>query len=127
MSSVDFDAIREPQFVDMPPSTLSEHGELSIGLQFDEKNEATLAVKEYNIKKHVDYIVVKFNQRTFFAKCVKYGQECNWKIRVSKLQRTNHWEVTKCSVNHTCLRTFIDQDHRKLDSSVISHHVMKLV
>ncbi|KAL4360960.1 hypothetical protein GQ457_04G026310 [Hibiscus cannabinus] len=127
MGAVDFDAMRAPRFPNMHRLTSSEHGELSVGLEFDEKNEATLAVKEYIIKKHVDYTVVESNKRVFFAKCVKYGNECNWKIRVSKLQMTNRWRVTKYSGNQTCLKTSIDQDHRKLDSTVISHHVMKLV
>ncbi|KAK8507887.1 hypothetical protein V6N12_074451 [Hibiscus sabdariffa] len=94
MGSVDFDAMRAPQFSDMPRLTSSVH---------------------------------ESNQKTFFAKCVKYGNGCNWKIQVSKLKRTNRWQITKYSDKHRCLRTSIDQDHRKLDSSVISHYVMKLV
>ncbi|KAL4351872.1 hypothetical protein GQ457_06G010100 [Hibiscus cannabinus] len=80
IGAVDFDVMRAPQFSDMPLLTSSEHGKLSIGLEFDEKKDTTLEVKEYNIKKHVDYTVVESNQRTFFTKCVKYGIKCNWKI-----------------------------------------------
>ncbi|KAL4319222.1 hypothetical protein GQ457_18G012080 [Hibiscus cannabinus] len=127
MDLIDFDAMRAANFSDMSQLNSTQSDEFSVGIQFDEKNEATLAVKEYSIKKHVDYVVVESSPKTFFAKCVKYGEGCNWKICVSKIQKKNAWVVTKYSGSHTCLRTSINQDHRKLDSNVISHHVMKLV
>ncbi|KAL4291980.1 hypothetical protein GQ457_14G001610 [Hibiscus cannabinus] len=127
MDLIDFDAMRVANFSDMPQLNSTQSNEFSVGIQFDEKNEATLAVKEYSIKKHADYVVVESSPKTFFAKCMKYGEGCNWKIRVSKIQRKNAWVVTKYSGSHTCLRTSINQDHHKLDSNVISHHVMKLV
>ena len=127
ISSVDFKAMTTPDFLDMPHLNSSQQGELFVGLRFYEKNEATLAIKEYSIMQHVDYVVAESTPRTFFAKCVKFGQECNWKIRVSYVKKIDRWEVTKYNGDHTCLRTSIDQDHSKLDSNVISHHVMKLV
>ncbi|KAL4388585.1 hypothetical protein GQ457_09G024610 [Hibiscus cannabinus] len=105
----------------------SSSDELSVGMQFKDKEEATLAIKEYSIRKHVDFSVKESNQRTMFAKCVKYGADCSWKIRVSKLQRRTAWEITKYNGGHTYLRNSINQDHRKLDSDVISRHVKILV
>ncbi|KAL4285557.1 hypothetical protein GQ457_16G010830 [Hibiscus cannabinus] len=127
MDLIDFNAMMAYDFPDMSQLNSSQSGEFSVGIQFDENNEATLAIKEYSIKKHVDYVVVESSPKTFFAKCVKYGEECNWKIRVSKIQKKNAWVVTKYNGSHTCLRTSINQDHRKLDSNVISYHVTKLV
>ncbi|KAL4378572.1 hypothetical protein GQ457_02G019960 [Hibiscus cannabinus] len=78
----------------------SSSDELSVGKQFNDKEEATLAIKE---------------------------ADCSWKIRVSKLQRRTAWEITKYNGGHTCLRNSINQDHLKLDSDVISRHVKILV
>ncbi|KAL4310961.1 hypothetical protein GQ457_01G026990 [Hibiscus cannabinus] len=127
MNQIDYDVMRAPEFSIVPQLGSSSSGELSVGMQFKDKEEATLAIKEYSIRKHVDYSVKESNLRTMFAKCVKYGADCSWKIRVSKLQRRNAWEITKYNGGHTCLRNSINQDHRKLDSDVISRHVKNLV
>ncbi|KAL4380071.1 hypothetical protein GQ457_02G010930 [Hibiscus cannabinus] len=127
MNQIDYDVMRAPEFSIVPQLGSSSSDELSIGMQFKDKEEATLAIKEYSIRKHVDYSVKESNLRTMFAKCVKYGADCSWKIRVSKLQRRNAWEITKYNGGHTCLRNSINQDHRKLDSDVISRHVKNLV
>ena len=127
MVSLDFDAMRAAEFPDVSRLTYTGSDDLSNGIQFEDNDQATLAVKEYSIKNHVDYVVVESSQKTFLAKCVKYGQECNWKIRITKRKRSNMWEVSKYSEDHTCLRSSIAQDHRKLDTSVISHHVKNLV
>ncbi|KAE8688544.1 Proline-rich receptor-like protein kinase PERK13 [Hibiscus syriacus] len=91
------------------------------------KNEATLAIKEYCIKCHVDIHVAESNQKTLYAKCIKYGLECKWKIRVSKNQRHDVWVITRYNGPHTCLRNFIEQDHRLLDSDVICEYVKAMV
>ncbi|KAL4388567.1 hypothetical protein GQ457_09G023810 [Hibiscus cannabinus] len=127
MNQIDYDVMRAPEFSIVPQLGSSSSDELSVGMQFKDKEEATLAIKEYSIRKHVDYSVKESNQRIMFAKCVKYGADCSWKIRVSKLQRRNAWEITKYNGGHTCLRNSINQDHRKLDSDVISRHVKNLV
>ena len=85
MELIDFDAMRACNLSDVPQINLSQPYGFEIEVQFDGKNEATLAIKEYSIKKHVDYVVVESSPKTFFAKCVKYGEECNWNIRVSKI------------------------------------------
>ncbi|KAK8568902.1 hypothetical protein V6N12_007437 [Hibiscus sabdariffa] len=103
IQSVDCDAMRAPQFPDMPQVSSSQHGELFEGLQFNQKDEAILTIKDYTVRQHVDYTVVESNPRTFYAKCVKYGEGCLWKTRVTKLKKIDRWEVTKYNGNHTCL------------------------
>ncbi|KAE8661554.1 hypothetical protein F3Y22_tig00113725pilonHSYRG00965 [Hibiscus syriacus] len=134
MYEIDYDAMRAPEFPDMPhlpPYQMTESfdnsGEFSVGVQFRGKNEATLAIKEYCIKCHVDVHVAESNQKTLYAKCVKYGPECKWKIRVSKNQRHDVWVITRYNGSHTCLRNSIEQDHRLLDSDVICEYVKAMV
>ncbi|KAL4279444.1 hypothetical protein GQ457_03G032070 [Hibiscus cannabinus] len=98
MNLIDYDMMRAPEYPVMPQICSSSSDGLSVRMQFADKEEATLAIKEYSIRKHVDYIVKESSSRTLFAKCVKYGEDCTWKIRVSKLQRRNCWEITKASI-----------------------------
>ncbi|KAL4378046.1 hypothetical protein GQ457_02G010650 [Hibiscus cannabinus] len=74
MNQIDYDVMRAPEFPIVPQLGSSSSDELSVGMQFKDKEEATLAIKEYSIRKHVDYSVKESNQRTMFAKCVKYGE-----------------------------------------------------
>ncbi|KAE8676361.1 hypothetical protein F3Y22_tig00111617pilonHSYRG00036 [Hibiscus syriacus] len=134
MYEIDYDAMRAPEFPDMPhlppyqmTASFDNSGEFLVGVQFRGKNEATLAIKEYCIKCHVDIHVAESNQKTLYAKCVKYGLECKWKIRVSKNQRHDVWVITRYNGPHTCLRNFIEQDHRLLDSDVICEYVKAMV
>ncbi|KAL4379716.1 hypothetical protein GQ457_02G025660 [Hibiscus cannabinus] len=71
MNQIDYDVMRAPEFPIVPQLGSSSSDELSIGMQFKDKEEAALAIKEYSIRKHVDYSVKESNQRTMFAKCVK--------------------------------------------------------
>ena len=52
---------------------------------FDDKAAAQKAIKEFSIRNHVDYFVYESNMKTFYAKCLKHNEGCDWKIRVSKL------------------------------------------
>ncbi|KAE8653889.1 neurofilament medium polypeptide-like [Hibiscus syriacus] len=131
---IDYDAMRAPEFPDMPhlpPYQMTESfdnsGEFSVGVQFKGKNEATLVIKEYCIKCHVDVHVAESNQKIIYAKCVKYVPKCKWKIRVSKNQRHDVWVITRYNGPHTCLRNSIEQDHRLLDSDVICKYVKAMV
>ncbi|KAE8731307.1 Squalene monooxygenase [Hibiscus syriacus] len=113
MQEIDYEAMRAPKFPEMPHLTsgymieLSDNsGELAVGKQYRGKKEATLAIKEYCIRGHVDCKTAESNQKTLYAKCVKYGPECKWLIRVSKMQRQDAWVITRipCSVLAASIR-----------------------
>ncbi|RYR21841.1 hypothetical protein Ahy_B03g067153 isoform B [Arachis hypogaea] len=82
--------------------------------------EVVLSVKTYNIRRGVEYKVLKSNHRKYYGKCKEFSSGCAWLIRVSLRQRRGIWEVKRYNGPHTCLTTSISSDHRKLDYHAIS-------
>ncbi|KAE8683341.1 Patatin-like protein 2 [Hibiscus syriacus] len=77
MYEIDYDAMRALEFPDMPHlppyqmiESFENSGEFSVGVQFRGKNKATLAIKEYCIKCHIDVHVAESNQKALYAKHV---------------------------------------------------------
>ncbi|KAE8672420.1 hypothetical protein F3Y22_tig00111841pilonHSYRG00069 [Hibiscus syriacus] len=102
MYEIDYDAMRAPEFPDMPhlppyqmTASFDNSGEFSVGVQFRGKNEATLAIKEYCIKCHVDIHVAESNQKTLYAKCVKWPrvQVEDQSVEKSKARCLGHHEA----------------------------------
>ncbi|RYQ98723.1 hypothetical protein Ahy_B07g086487 isoform D [Arachis hypogaea] len=102
-------------------------GEFVIGLEFNSREAVIKAVKDYIIHRGVDYRVFESEPTTFYAKCVQYGQSCDWLIRVSMMRRKYCWEIRRYNDSHTCTRATISQDHSKLDSDTIAEAIKPLI
>ncbi|KAL4378644.1 hypothetical protein GQ457_02G032790 [Hibiscus cannabinus] len=63
MNQIDYDVIRELEFSIVPQLGSSFSDELSVGMQFKDKEEVTLAIKEYSIIKHrrTAWEITKYN------------------------------------------------------------------
>ncbi|RYR07678.1 hypothetical protein Ahy_B05g075085 [Arachis hypogaea] len=105
------------------------HGaeEFEVGQWFQSKEEVVLMVKNYNIRRGVQYKVFESDQLKYHGKCVQFGNGCNWLIRVTIRQRKGYWEVRKYNGPHTCLATELFTDHRQLDYHVICASILSLV
>ncbi|RYR20673.1 hypothetical protein Ahy_B03g065879 [Arachis hypogaea] len=81
-------------------------------------NAGTKAVirvmKDYTIRRGVDYQVYESEPLTFYAKCTQYGSGCDWLIRVSMISRKYCWVIMRYNGSHTCTRATIFQDHSKI-------------
>ncbi|XP_016191847.1 uncharacterized protein LOC107632694 [Arachis ipaensis] len=101
MRALDLDAMNAPEFSEFanadPP--MVEDGEFVIGMEFNSREAVIKAVKDYTIHRGVDYRVFESEPTTFYAKCVQYGQSCDWLIK----------------------------DHSKLDSDTIAEAIKPLV
>ncbi|RYR38379.1 hypothetical protein Ahy_A09g043417 [Arachis hypogaea] len=53
------------------------------------------AMKEYAIRRSVDYRVYESEPLKFYAKCTQYGLECDWLIRVSMIRRKYCWVIKR--------------------------------
>ncbi|RYQ95902.1 hypothetical protein Ahy_B08g091282 [Arachis hypogaea] len=73
--------------------------EFAMGMKFSFRKIAFMAMKDYIIRRSVDYRVYKSEPMTFYAKCTYYGSYCYWLIR----------------------------DHSKLDFSTITEAIKSLV
>ncbi|XP_025647452.1 uncharacterized protein [Arachis hypogaea] len=71
-------------------------GEFVVGMEFSSREAVIKAIKDYTIRRSVDYRVYESEPLTFYAKCTQYGSGCDWLIRDhSKLDSITIAEVIK--------------------------------
>ncbi|XP_025651326.1 uncharacterized protein [Arachis hypogaea] len=102
-------------------------GEFTVGMEFSTREAVIKAMKDYTIQRGVDYQAYESEPTKFYAKCTKYGNGCDWLIRVTKMQKKYCWEIRRYNGNHTCTRSTISQDHSKLDSKTVAEAIKLLV
>ncbi|XP_057748046.1 uncharacterized protein LOC130967246 [Arachis stenosperma] len=81
--SLDLDAMRQDENALQPSGfgardTEGSAGmnEFQVGQQFQDKDEALLSVKTYNIRRGVQYKVVESDYRRYVGKCFEFGNGC---------------------------------------------------
>ncbi|XP_057733910.1 uncharacterized protein LOC130949105 [Arachis stenosperma] len=102
-------------------------GEFVVGMEFSFRKAVIKVIKEYTIRRSVDYRVYESEPLTFYAKCTQYGSGCDWLIQVSMISRKYCWVIRRYNGSHTCTRAIISQDHSKLDSTTIAEAIKPLV
>ncbi|RYR39143.1 hypothetical protein Ahy_A09g044601 [Arachis hypogaea] len=103
------------------------NGEFTVRMKFNSRETVIKAVKDYTIRRGVDYWVHESELMTFYAKCTQYDAGCDWLIRVSKMSKKYCWKIRRYTGSHTCTRATISQDHSKLDSNIIAKEIKPLV
>ncbi|RYQ85801.1 hypothetical protein Ahy_B10g105409 [Arachis hypogaea] len=113
MQSLDLEAMNAPEFSQYMNAELLvvADGEFTVGMEFSSREEVIKAMKDYTIRRGVDYRVYESELTTFYVKCTQYGKGCDWLIRVTKMQ----------------MKSRISQDHLKLDSKTVAEAIKPLV
>lgn len=93
-------------------------------MEFENKKWCVFSIWKYHIKHSLDYSVYKYDTKRYIIKSV--NQECKLKCRAS-LGKGGGWVVSKISGAHTYTSYPMSQDHRKLDSDIISHNIKNIV
>ncbi|RYR24151.1 hypothetical protein Ahy_B02g057654 [Arachis hypogaea] len=109
MRSLDLEAMHAPEFpqyMNTAPPVVAD-GEFIVGMEFSSREAVIKAMKDYTIRRGVDYRVYESKPTTFYAKCTEYGNGCNWLIRVTKMQKKYCWEIRRYNGSHTCTRSTI--------------------
>ncbi|RYQ89455.1 hypothetical protein Ahy_B09g096091 isoform D [Arachis hypogaea] len=130
MRVLDLEAMHVPEFpeyMSVAEIPIVADGEFAVGMEFSSRESVIRAMKEYSIRRSVDYRVYESEPLTFYAKCTQYGSGCDWLIRVSMISRKHCWVVRRYNGSHTCTRSTISQDHSKLDSNTITEAIKPLV
>ncbi|RYR23621.1 hypothetical protein Ahy_B03g068818 [Arachis hypogaea] len=129
MRVLDLEAMHVPKYPEYMTAEVPivADGEFAIGMEFSSREAVIKAVKEYTIRRSVDYRVYESEPLTFYAKCTQYGSGCDWVIRVSLISRKYCWVIRRYNGSHTCTRATISQDHSKLDSVTIAEAIKPLV
>ncbi|RYR71010.1 hypothetical protein Ahy_A02g005317 [Arachis hypogaea] len=89
--------------------------EFSMGIEFSFRKAVIMAMKDYTIRRGVDYRVYESEPLTFYVKCTQYESGCDWMIRVSMIRRKYCWVIRRYNGSYTCTRATISQNHSKLD------------
>ncbi|XP_020969684.1 uncharacterized protein LOC110268126 [Arachis ipaensis] len=129
MRVLDLEAMHVPEFPEYMTAEIPmvADGEFVVGMEFSSREAVIKAVKEYTIRRSVDYRVYESEPLTFYAKCTQYGSGCDWLIRVSLISRKYCWVIRRYNGSHTCTTATISQDHSKLDSITIAEAIKPLV
>ncbi|RYR28239.1 hypothetical protein Ahy_B01g052356 [Arachis hypogaea] len=103
MHALDLDAMNTPEFseyVNSDPIVVTD-GEFVVGMEFSSRETVITAIKDYTIRRRVDYWVCESEPTTFYAKCVQYGTSCDWLISASYCRTKREFNVhNKLQSNH---------------------------
>ncbi|RYQ94809.1 hypothetical protein Ahy_B08g089744 [Arachis hypogaea] len=83
MWSLDLEAMHAPEFsqyMNAAPPVVAD-GEFTVGMEFSSREAVIKAMKDYTIRRGVDYRVYESEPTIFYAKCTEYGNGCDWLIR----------------------------------------------
>jgi len=89
-------------------------------MSFVSKEAAVMNIKQYHIEQGYTFVVVESKSDRYVAKCTKYGNGCQWRIRAAFSKVRQQWEIKKIEAPHTCFSTIISQEHYNLDSTQIA-------
>ncbi|XP_016164146.1 uncharacterized protein LOC107606620 [Arachis ipaensis] len=73
--------------------------EFQIGQSFQSKEEAVLSVKDYSIRRGVEYKVMESNNLKYQGRCKEFGNGCTWLIRIVMRKRKSTWEVRRADAS----------------------------
>ncbi|XP_052113797.1 uncharacterized protein LOC107474538 [Arachis duranensis] len=129
MRVLDLEAMHVPEFPEYMTAEIPmvADDEFVVGMEFSSREAVIKAVKEYTIRRSVDYRVYESEPLTFYAKCTQYGSGCDWLTRVGLISRKYCWVIRRYNGSHTCTTATISQDHSKLDSITIAEAIKPLV
>ncbi|RYR34683.1 hypothetical protein Ahy_A10g049682 [Arachis hypogaea] len=126
MHTLDLAALNAPEFLEYvtTDSPIVADGKFVIGMEFSSREVVVAAIKEYTIRKGVDYRVYVSEPMTVYAKCVQYGSNCDWLIRAHNLPVTTLVRATFCKLNELFTRKRAEAEARINAGHVFSEAVM---
>ncbi|RYR01114.1 hypothetical protein Ahy_B06g079961 [Arachis hypogaea] len=98
MRSLDFEvmhASKFSQYINAAELSVMMDGEFIVEMKFNSREVVIKAMKDYTIRRGINY---------------RYGADCDWLIRVSKMSRKYCWEIKRYNDSHTCTRATNFQD-----------------
>ncbi|RYR31020.1 hypothetical protein Ahy_B01g055806 [Arachis hypogaea] len=115
MRVLDLEAMHAPKFLDYMSAKvpLVADGEFAVGMKFSSREAVIKVMKEYAIRRSVDYQVYESEPMTFYAKCTQYREE--WYLRTVheyevRYQRMRSLKCVRCQVGWSMSLTFVGTD-----------------
>ena len=105
-----------------------QNDELSLGMEFEDKQTVKNFVKQYSIKCNREFDVVESNTKSWMVHCRNVEAGCLWRVRASSRKKlAGGWEITRYNGPHTCISRTLSLDHRQMDSNFICHCIIEQV
>ncbi|RYR39386.1 hypothetical protein Ahy_A09g044902 [Arachis hypogaea] len=97
MYTLELDAMNAPKFSEYVNSNpvIVTNGEFVIGMEFSFRKSVITTIKNYTIRRGVNYWVCEFELATFYAKCVYYETSYDWFIRASLIKKKFCWVIRR--------------------------------
>ncbi|WVY94019.1 hypothetical protein V8G54_033107 [Vigna mungo] len=105
--------------IDHQPGTFTQ------GMRFQTKEQVIDALNTFHIQNHCTYKTTHSNTTRLRVQCVH--QQCPWNCQAILRTRDQVWEIRKIDGAHTCASQLITQDHNRLGSQIISHHIREMI
>ncbi|XP_072063328.1 uncharacterized protein [Arachis hypogaea] len=86
MRSLDLEVMHAPEFsqyVNAAELPVMTDGEFTVRMELSSREAVIKAMKDYTIRRGVDYRAHESEPTTFYPKCTQYGAGCDWLIRVA--------------------------------------------
>ncbi|CAA3012848.1 uncharacterized protein LOC111398915 [Olea europaea var. sylvestris] len=113
-SSIPFDATVESGI---------DTGDVQVNKLYKSKKELQTKLHMLALRKNFEFKVKKSNKNIFTVICI--NDDCQWRLRATKLRESNFFLVRKFSCQHTCSSDFGHNSHRQASSWVIGRHIMQ--
>ncbi|MED6206472.1 hypothetical protein PIB30_026939 [Stylosanthes scabra] len=82
LSNLNLDALSSPSGTQGCQGS-SNQAEFKVGQTFVNKEVVVLAMKNYNIRRGVEYRVMESDHAKYLGQCKQFGQGCNWLFRLT--------------------------------------------
>jgi len=92
---------------------------------FSTKKDLLHQLKEWHLRKSVQFKVLTSGPKRFSAACLK--KECEWKIHASYSQSKECFQVKKYKSEHTCSNEGLLHDHVQCDAGLISNMILATI
>ncbi|RYR68511.1 hypothetical protein Ahy_A03g015017 [Arachis hypogaea] len=80
MRSLDLEAMHAPEFLQYMNASefpVVVDGKFTMGMEFSSREAVIKAMKDYTIRRGIDYRVYESEPTIFYAKCTQYGAGCD--------------------------------------------------
>ncbi|XP_070662299.1 uncharacterized protein [Malus domestica] len=100
---------------------LNIDGDIMVGQLYSSKKELQKQLAMIAMRKNYEFKVERSTKDRLEIRCV--DDNCKWRLRATKLQVSEFFEVRKFETNHSCSLDVVQHDHRQESSSVVGQFI----
>jgi hypothetical protein len=102
-------------------ASVNTNEDIVVGQLYQNKSELKRVLGMLAIRRNYEFKVKKSDKWRLEVGCMDVN--CKWRLRATKLQDLDYFEVRKFCNEHSCSLDVIHRDHRQASSSLIGNYV----